>query len=88
MCFRIRGKNRFRLSCWIPLFLLWPILAVMVILLLPLIILTEVILRLSGHDYRLCRILIATYDLVAALRGLRVDVQEKSKDSMVYVNIT
>jgi hypothetical protein len=64
------------------------VLALIVILLLPLIILAEVILRLTRQVYRPFPILIALYNIVVSLRGLQVDVRDKKKDSMVFVRIT
>lgn len=80
------GKTRIRL--WLPVFLLWPFLAVLFLLVLPVLGFAEVILRACAVDIRLFRIVFALFSCIAALRGLRVRVAGNRQDTTVDIAIT
>jgi hypothetical protein len=80
-----RGKSRFRL--WLPLFLLWPIALVLLLLLLPFVVLAQIILRLTGTGINLFRIFFGLYGVICALRGLLVNVDSPRSCSKVLVAI-
>jgi hypothetical protein len=84
---RIRGSDRPRIGCWLPLFLLWPVAAALVLILLPLVLLAEIVLRLSGSPMRPLGGLRALCGVVTSLRGLRVDIQERKKNAVIHVSI-
>ncbi len=71
---------RFGLRLWLPLFLLWLLLVPLLILALPLLFIASLIFRVS-----LWRSLRAANGVLAALRGTRVDVD--NRDAKVSIQV-
>jgi len=81
-----RGKKR--IGLWLPIFLLWPVLLVLVVVAVPLIIIAQVILACLRIPIRLVSIFIAVVSVITSMRGLKVDVGQKSNNqSSVLINI-
>lgn len=77
------GKNKFRL--WLPLFLIWPLMAALLALLSPIILIILMAIWVSAPRRPLFRSLAFSYQLLCALRGLEVEVVEP--DSLVKILI-
>jgi hypothetical protein len=77
------GKRGFRI--WLPLFLLWLVLALLAVPLLILALLADAVLVLAGRRLRLTRTILAVWGLVCQMRGLRVDVTSQKGDGGVHV---
>jgi hypothetical protein len=94
---QIHSQN-WRFPLWLPLFLLLPVALLLLIILSPLLLVTIIVLRLTGPGSELppvvrasLRILCsargvrAAFDLLRSIPGLRVDVSNRNK--RVYVSI-
>lgn len=81
------SNDKRNVRLWLPLFIIWLLLLPLVILLLPLILIAQVLLFLIRKPRPLLGILYAAYCLVAALRGLRIDVESKRHNSKVLITI-
>jgi small neutral amino acid transporter SnatA (MarC family) len=87
MNIKIRSGRGFKFRLWLPLFLVWPILLVLFLLLLPFLIIAEIVLRLTGVDIYLFRLLGGLLSVVMAMRGLTVKVNSIRQNSIVHVTI-
>ena len=70
---------------WLPLFLLWPLALVVLIILSPLILIAVLILWPSGWGKWVLKVLGAAFSISCAMRGLKVDVQHR--DQVVYISV-
>lgn len=61
---------------------------VIYILLLPLIILADIIMKIIGQDYKVFTITWELFPLISALRGLDVHVWNKKTNSEVVIKIS
>jgi small neutral amino acid transporter SnatA (MarC family) len=87
MNLRIEDGNKFRLRLWLPLFLVWPVVLVLFLILLPFLVVAEVVLRLTNVQIYLFRLLGGVFSLLSALRGLTVRVKSVRSSSIVDVVI-
>jgi small neutral amino acid transporter SnatA (MarC family) len=87
MNLRIEDSNKFRLRLWLPLFLVWPIVLVLFLILLPFLVVAEVVLRLTNVQIYLFRMLGGVFSLLSAMRGLTVRVKSVRSSSIVDVVI-
>lgn len=84
LCMRGRGLPSFNL--WLPLFLLWPICLAFLIVLSPLILLSLVVaffifsIRLNVFE-----LFAEFYEILCALRGLSVEVQEQKDEKRIQI---
>ncbi|MHB9140063.1 MAG: hypothetical protein ACYC4Q_11735 [Victivallaceae bacterium] len=81
------SSEKHRVRLWLPLFIIWLLLLPLVILLLPLILIAQILLFLIRKPWPLLGILYAAYCLAAALRGLRIDVENKHRNSKILITI-
>lgn len=84
--FRFQAVHGPRFSLWLPLFIIWPILLLLFLIVGPLVLLA----LWAAYFFFSCRINPFTlffefYLLMCGLRGLRVDVQEPRKQSVVQI---
>jgi hypothetical protein len=84
---RIQTGKRFRLRLWLPLFIVWPILLVLFLLLLPFLVIAEVVMRIAGTGIRIFAMLGGVVSVLSALRGTVVRVDSPKSDSIVHVTI-
>jgi hypothetical protein len=77
------GRTRFRI--WLPVFLVWPLVYLLMLILLPLIVAADLILTAAGKQLSLTGIVFAVHRVLAALRGLRVHVSSGGGTSGVHV---
>jgi len=83
MKFRIKG-DRPRFGCWLPLFLLLPLLLLFFVLLLPLFIIVVLVLWPLGWGRTALMAVPALFQVLSALRGLKVQI----KDGVNQVDIS
>ncbi len=74
---RIHNQHR-HFGLWLPLFLLWPLMVMLAIVLSPLVLVSAVILWPKGWGKPLLLGGPAFFRLFWALRGLKVDVKQHS----------
>jgi hypothetical protein len=87
MNLHIEDGNKFRLRLWLPLFLVWPIVLVVFLILLPFLVVAEAVLRLTNVQIYLFRMLGGVFSLFSAMRGLTVRVKSVRSSSIVDVVI-
>lgn len=74
---RIRVLNeKNNIHIWLPIFLIWPFVAIIMIILLPLVLLAGLILWPSGWGKYPFRIGPGILSCLFSMRGLEVDVQQ------------
>ncbi len=81
---RIMEAGRKKIGLWLPLFLMWPFMLVISILLLPLVLIVSLILWPSGKGKKIILAFPLIFNLICNMRGLRFDV--KGSNDNVYVN--
>ncbi len=70
---------------WIPLFLIWPIVLVLLLLLIPLVFLGMTIAGRISRFWVVLRITLAAYSMICSLRGLRIDIQRENTTLEIYL---
>jgi hypothetical protein len=75
MRIRVLNENN-SVHLWVPVFLIWPFVAIIMIILLPLVLLLGLILWPSGWGKYLFKIGPGILMCLFSLRGLEVDVQQ------------
>ena len=82
---RIRIKNRkHRFGLWLPLFLIWPLLLVLGIILLPFLLIAAVLLWHLWWVRPLLFGIPVLFQLLCALRGLKVEIEQNSERVLVH----
>ena len=76
---RIIEQGRKRLCLWLPLFLLWPIGLLVLILLSPLLVLLALLRSYSPGPRRLFEATVAFFEILAALRELEIEVEDEDR---------
>lgn len=83
---RIRQEDSRRIRIWLPLFLLWPLLLPLVVLVLSVTILADVACAVVGARYHHYTVFtLGVLQVFAELRGTRADIV--TSDSLVHVVI-
>jgi len=83
---KVRVKNPdIKINLWLPLFLIYPLLAVILLVLLPFILVAAIILWLMGWGKTLFVIPFAIFSCINAMRGLEVQVEEGKEIVLVSV---
>jgi hypothetical protein len=86
MLMNIKVQNEERdFGLWLPLFLLWPLALVVLIILSPLILIGVLILWPSGWGKWALQVLGAAFSISCSMRGLEVDVEHR--DQVVYISV-
>jgi len=70
--------DQHHINLWLPLFLVWLLLAVILLALLPLLLIAALVLLIVGFG-RLILLAPAVYRCLCALHGLRVDVNQRGE---------
>jgi len=76
--------NSGTMRLWLPLFLIYPFLAVFALILLPLVLVAALLLWPMGWSRTILLAGPYLYRLICALRGLEVDIQQKNKKILIY----
>jgi hypothetical protein len=84
MRLQVYKKDR-RTGLWLPLFLLWPVVLAVLLILSPLILIAVVVLWPFGWGEWVVRVLGAAGRIVCSLRGLRVDIQNRYQT--LYISV-
>jgi hypothetical protein len=70
---------------WVPLFLLWPIVLVLLLLILPLVFVGMAIAGRISRFWVAVRLVLAAYAMVCALRGLQIDIHKETTTFEIYL---
>jgi small neutral amino acid transporter SnatA (MarC family) len=84
---RIQSGHHFKLKLWLPLFIMWPIILVLFLLLLPFLVIADFVLFVTGVRIQLFRIIGGVVSVLSAMRGTVVRVNSPKSDSIVNVTI-
>lgn len=79
MRLRIRRDDRMGIRLWLPLFLIYPFLVILSLLLLPLALMVALLLLPLGWSRTVIIICPRLYGVICALKGLKVDIQKKGE---------
>jgi hypothetical protein len=79
MRLHIKREGRMGIRLWLPLFLIYPLLAALALLLLPLVLVAALILLPLGWSRAIILIYPRLYSVICALRELEVDFQKKDE---------
>lgn len=82
---RIVKKGKKKLGLWLPVFLLWPVILALLVLLLPLLFVLAICLRRGAKGRMIVGGLPQLLVIACALRGLKVDVEED--DQRIQVSL-
>jgi hypothetical protein len=80
---RVRNKST-KFGIWIPLFLIFPVVVILMIALAPLALLAAIIVLPFGYA-RTVLCAPALYSVICAMRGLEVDVAGDGEDSVLIL---
>lgn len=84
---RLRITNpEHKINLWLPLFLLFPLVVVVLLVLLPLALLAAIVLLPFGWG-RILLMVPAAFVILCATRGLEVEVENKNKEEMVLISV-
>ncbi|MFC1901186.1 hypothetical protein ACFLYN_06300 [Chloroflexota bacterium] len=82
---RLRITNpEHKINLWLPLFIILPFVAIILIVLLPLVLLAALVLWPFGWG-RLLLVIPAVLTIICAIRGLEVEVEDKSERVLISV---
>ncbi len=81
---RMQDSHR-RLTLWLPLFILWPPIALAALLLFPVVLLLAALLWPTGWGKPLLLIGPRLFGLFCAIRGLRVNVENASQRVFIAI---
>jgi len=70
---------------WIPLFLIWPLVIVLLALTLPFIFVGMAIVGRISRFWMVIRIILAAYKMVCSVRGLRIDIHKEDRTLEIYL---
>jgi uncharacterized membrane protein len=84
---KIQQERGARLNLWLPVFILWPVFLVLFLLVLPLLLIADLILFVSGVRIHLLRMFGGVFSVVSSLRGTRIKVKNRKENSIVNVTI-
>jgi len=83
---RIRVNNeKTKINLWLPLFIIFFVVAVILLILAPLVLLAAVILWPFGWGKTLLAIVPAVFGCLCAMRGLEVDVEQGQEKVQISV---
>lgn len=82
--FRLADEGH-RLSLWLPLFILWPFVAALALVLLPFVLLFAAVFWYSGYGKTLLLSGPRIMTCICALRGLHVHVGQKQNGVLISV---
>lgn len=84
---RLRIHNRSRhFGLWLPLFIIWPVILVLGLVLLPLLLICAAVLWPSGWGKLVLLGGPALLGLLCAMRGLNVEVKQPLEETLVLVS--
>lgn len=84
---RIQEPGEKNVRLWIPLFLLWIFLAVIAIVLSPFLVVIALTLVFFAKGRELLIFLKALMEMLASLRGVRIDVSNPKRTSKVLIDL-
>jgi hypothetical protein len=84
---RIHSGNRFKLRLWLPVFILWPFVLILLLIIAPLVLIAEAVLVIRGTPMHLFRMIGGVALVVSSLHGTLVNVDSPEKRTIVKMAI-
>ncbi len=81
----IQRSNKKRVNLWLPIFLLWPFLLILALVLFPILLIVQIGRSLLGQKSKAALILPYLYDLLSAFQGLHIEVSGKENVRIVFI---
>lgn len=85
MKLRIAEESKSKFALWIPLVLFWPFLLLLLVIILPFYIIAFIGLIWTKKGRAILHIPFAFYELLCAVRGLHVDVNDKDDKVKIII---
>jgi hypothetical protein len=85
---QVRSKAGKWFALWFPLLLLWLPLLLLILLLMPLVALAQFILAASGRTIRLIALLGGVWGVLAALRGMHVELKNHKDKAHILIHFS
>jgi hypothetical protein len=79
------ADERYRLSLWLPLFIIWPFAIMFALVLLPFVLLFAAVFWCSGYGKTLLQSGPRIMSCICALRGLNVDVGQGKERFLISI---
>jgi hypothetical protein len=70
---------------WVPLFLLWAIALVLLLLIMPLVFIGMAIVGRISRFWVALRLVVVAYAIVCALRGLQIEIHKEDQTFEIYL---
>lgn len=70
---------------WIPLFLIWPIVILLLLLVLPFVFIGLAVAGRISQFWKVLRVIFAAYLMICAVRGLRIDIHKEHRTFEIYL---
>jgi hypothetical protein len=83
---RVVENKRRKIALWLPIFLLWPPLFLLIVASLPLILVLALAFWWHTKARKVVKSIVPVFDAICSLRGLTVDVE--SEEEKVLIKIT
>jgi len=84
---RIVDQGKKRINIWFPLFIFWPFIALLIVLLFPVFILVCVVMKIAWNRTWLFYAAPVCIEMLFAMKGLNVRIQNPMKNLFVLVHI-
>jgi hypothetical protein len=82
---RVVENKRRKIALWLPIFLLWPPLLLLIVASLPLILLLALAFWWHTKVRKVVRSLVPVFGAVCSLRGLTVDVKSEKEEVLIKI---
>lgn len=86
MRLRIVEGGRKKIGLWLPIFLLWPLLLVVVLLAVPLYLVLLLVSPFVPKANKVVKAIPAIYSVICALKGLTVDVKDENENVLIKID--
>ncbi len=83
---KIKVRNeKTRLGFWLPIFWLWPLFGIVILVISPLLLLAELIMSAMRKPLRIFCIMYSIRSLIISLRGLSIHIKGRDKQEVCVV---
>jgi hypothetical protein len=84
---KIHSEKKIKLTLWLPVFLLWPFLLILLFIAVPFLLLAEIILAGRGAPIHLFGMVFGVLALFSSMRGTKIKIESPTKQTAINVAI-
>jgi hypothetical protein len=84
---KIHSGKRFKIKLWLPIFLLWPIAIILLLIAIPFLLLAEMIFAQRGTPIHFFGLLFGFISVLSSLRGTKIKVAKPAKRVTIFITI-